>query len=371
MGLLPLVVLFLIRLSGGIEFQSVAVATPMLVTHGLSYADAGALLGAFVLPGIVVTVPAGMLAQRFGDRWVLAGGLLLMALGGGLLSVAPGFPTMLLARVLSGIGGVAVVMLTIKMAADRYARSTALAVVITAWPAGMAVGLLVLGPLPVLAGWRATLAFGSLPALCALPLVALLASVRSHDAVAGTTHVTAPNRGFIALAASAWSLLNAALAVMAGFLPAYLISVGDAPKIAGAKASIAIWSAAAIPLGGVLADLFIGRTPAVVGGTLLTAAMFCITPAVGGAVPALLALGTAFAIAPAPLTAQVGQATPSGARAIVFGWYSGAAFLGMTIAPWLAGIMRDLTGQPAAPLLFAAALMLGVLPLYAAFLRAR
>jgi MFS family permease len=372
-GLLPLVALFLIRVAGGFQFQAVAVATPMLVAHGLSYAQTGALLGAFVLPGIIVTVPAGVLAQRFGDGRVLAGGLLLMALGGLLTAAAPGFPAMLAARVLSGIGGVAILMLLIKMTADRYAGpmlSTASGIIVTSWPAGIAVCLVALGPFASLLGWRGTLAVSGLPALVALGLLPFTGPGQGRHA-SPIAHAASPPPAFVALAASTWGAFNASMAVMVGFLPAYLVSVGLSPARAAAMASVAVWTqAVALPFGGYLADRFIGQAVAVIGGMALMAALLCAIPMVDGTVPALVALGLAFAIAPGPLTAQVGLATPPAARAVVFGWYSGTAFLGMTVGPWIAGIIRDATGDAAAPLLFAAMLALMMLPLYGGFRRA-
>ncbi len=74
-------------------------------------------------------------------------------------------------------------------------------------------------------------------------------------------------------------------------------------------------------------------------------------------------------MAPGPLTAQVGQATPAAARAVVFRWYSAGSYAAMTISPWLAGELRDSTGDARAPLFFAAALSLVVLIPYTAVLR--
>jgi MFS-type transporter involved in bile tolerance (Atg22 family) len=82
----------------------------------------------------------------------------------------------------------------------------------------------------------------------------------------------------------------------------------------------------------------------------------------GGA--AMIALGLLFSLAPGPLTAEVGQAIPARMRAVVFGWYSGASYAAMTVAPWLAGWLRDATGAPSAPLLLAAALSLAAVGAY-------
>jgi MFS family permease len=80
-------------------------------------------------------------------------------------------------------------------------------------------------------------------------------------------------------------------------------------------------------------------------------------------------LGLACALAPGPLTAQVGHATPAAARAVVFGWYSAGSYAAMTVSPWIAGVLRDASGDARAPLFFAAALSLGILVPYAVVLR--
>ena len=62
------------------------------------------------------------------------------------------------------------------------------------------------------------------------------------------------------------------------------------------------------------------------------------------------------------------RSVPPAFRASVFGWYSGGSYLGLAIAPWMAGPLRDATGS-AAPLLFGGALMLAMWPAYLWFRR--
>ncbi len=370
---LPLLALFLIRLTPAIAFQSAAVAAPLLGRSlGLDHAQLGSILGAFTLPGIVVSVLAGMLARRIGDRAVVVGSLVLVAIGAALAGLANGYAGLIGARVLGGIGGVASLMLLIKMVTDRYAGpwlSTASAIIISSWPLGLAVGLLLLGPVPALFGWRATLAAAGVPVLLALLLVPL-----AGDAPATTTGPAAPAvlppRCFLLGAILSWSLMNGVLVTMIGFLPSYFVSLGRTIDAAAAATSLIVWVPAfAIPLGGLLADRVIGRRTAVVIGVTATGALLVAIPATGGPAVLLALIGLAFSIAPGPLTAQVGQATAPGARAIVFGWYSAGSYTAMTLAPWIAGWLRDVTGDPAAPLLFAAGLSFGVLLPYALVVR--
>jgi MFS family permease len=114
----------------------------------------------------------------------------------------------------------------------------------------------------------------------------------------------------------------------------------------------------------------VGRPAAVIGGAVVTALLFVAVAASGGNGVVVLLLGASFALSPGALTAQVGEATPPAYRAGVFGWYSGGSYLGLAIAPWMAGWLRDATASAAAPLLFGAALMLALWPAYLWFRRA-
>jgi CP family cyanate transporter-like MFS transporter len=251
--------------------------------------------------------------------------------------------------------------------------STATSMVIVSWPAGMAASLVVMGPLAASGpdGWRWAFALSGLPALLALALVPMTGAphAAAHPTTAAAAARPAPGWQMIAAASLCWSLLNAGIAVMAGFLPDYLISTGMADAPAANFASLASWAfAAATPFGGLVADRLVGRPAAVIGGAVVTGVLFAAVVGSGGNGVVVILLGASFALSPGALTAQVGEATPPAFRASVFGWYSGGSYLGLAIAPWMAGALRDATGS-AAPLLFWAALMLAMWPAYLWFRR--
>jgi predicted MFS family arabinose efflux permease len=58
---------------------------------GMNYSEIGLFTGMYGLLAIALSIPAGMLAKRFGERKMLSGGLLVVALGLLLLSQAPHF----------------------------------------------------------------------------------------------------------------------------------------------------------------------------------------------------------------------------------------------------------------------------------------
>ena len=87
---LMLAVLFLARTAMALQFQTVASVGPFLMRRALAidFAALGALIGLYMLPGIVIALPGGLLGQRFGAKRVLLVGLALMAVGGALMGFA-------------------------------------------------------------------------------------------------------------------------------------------------------------------------------------------------------------------------------------------------------------------------------------------
>ena len=74
-----------VRLSAGFQFHAVAVVAPLLVPAlGLSYTEVGSLIGAYVLPAVLLSIPGGLVIQRFGDRRVLLASLALCVVGAAL-----------------------------------------------------------------------------------------------------------------------------------------------------------------------------------------------------------------------------------------------------------------------------------------------
>ena len=120
-----------------------------------------------MLPGIVIALPGGMLGQRFGAKRVVLVGLALMAIGGVVMGLSASFAAAAAGRLISGTGAVLLTVLVAKMVTDWFAGReivTAMAISIASWPFGLAVGLVVYGPLAGSVGWSAIMHLG---ALCA------------------------------------------------------------------------------------------------------------------------------------------------------------------------------------------------------------
>jgi len=111
-----LCVLFLARTALGYSYQSVASVSPLLVDDlALSFAEIGALIGFFGLPGMFVALPGGLLGKRFGDVKVAVGGLALMALGGFVMALATEYGLASVGRLFMGIGAVTMTVVLVKL----------------------------------------------------------------------------------------------------------------------------------------------------------------------------------------------------------------------------------------------------------------
>ena len=103
---LILAVLFIARFALGYQFQSAGSVAPFLQPAlKIDYAEVGLLIGAFMLPGVAISVPSGILAQRFGDKNIVAAGMVLMIVGGLLTGVGEVYAVLFAGRLLSGLGG--------------------------------------------------------------------------------------------------------------------------------------------------------------------------------------------------------------------------------------------------------------------------
>ena len=120
-----LAVLFAARAATGFQFQSVGSTAPMLMQDlAIDYSEIGMLLGAYLLPGVIVAFPTGVLGQRFRDKTLGLVGLLLMAASAAVLGAAEGFAIALVARIIGGVGATIVALVATKMkdASHRVSR---------------------------------------------------------------------------------------------------------------------------------------------------------------------------------------------------------------------------------------------------------
>jgi MFS family permease len=378
---LALAVLTAARTSMGFQFQSLASAAPPLVADlGLGYAEVGSLIGLYFLPGVALALPGGLLGRRFGDTRVVALGLALMAAGGALAGLAGGYGTLAAARLVSGLGAVLLNVLMAKMVADWFAGREvvlAMAVFVNSFPIGVGLALLALGGLAEGLGWRAALHATAAAAGAALLLVALAYRPHPNDGGPGSAAAAAPGgagrisrreAALACLAGAIWGVYNGCFSITFAFAPLLLIGTGLAPGGAGSLVAVATWlSVASVQAGGLAAQRWGHRTALLLTGTIGWGLGLLLLPAVAAPVPVLLAIGLLLGLPVGVVMALPAEALRPQSRATGMGLFYTGLYVGHAALPPVAGWLLDLSGSPAAPLAFAGALVLSVVPMYAAF----
>ena len=118
---LMLIVIFLARLAMGFQFQSVASSASILASEfGFSYAQIGTLIGLFLIPGIVVAIPGGLVTRLATDKMLLLSGAAMLCLGAVLMGVSTSPGWLFCGRMLGGVGGVLFNIIMTKMVSDWF-----------------------------------------------------------------------------------------------------------------------------------------------------------------------------------------------------------------------------------------------------------
>ncbi|MEE8394655.1 MAG: MFS transporter, partial [bacterium] len=365
-----LALLFFARASMAMQFQSVPPIVPFLLKElGINYAQAGLLIGLFMTAGIFLALPGGLLGQRLGGRALLLAGLAAMTAGAVLFGSATGFPPAFAGRLLGGIGVALLNVQTTKITAEWFGEkeiSTAMGILLTAWPLGIALALSTLGFVAEAYSWRAAIHITAAFSGSALLLIGLLYRDRpapaAQSAPAGHAPLWAISRrelGLVLTAGMAWLLPNAGFIIFLSFTPVLLAAGGMPFSQAVFTTGLVSWiSLASVPLGGWLADRSGRVNLAVVVSFALCAGAVWSLPLGGSVLPAVATFGIALGGWPGAIMGLPAQALSPAGRGTGFGLFYTVYYVGMAILPPFAGWLHDATRGAAAPVLLAGGLLI-------------
>ena len=176
------VVLFLMSLAhalGSLAALAVAPLAPFLVDGlRLSRVEIGLFLPAVYLGGVLMSLPAGSLTERYGVGRPLVGGLVLIAGAMGLTVIAPFVPLLLAILIIAGFGFGMLNPTTGRAIYDWFPareRGLAMGVKQAGLTLGGIVSALLLPPIALLLGWRVAVLLGA-----ALSLVTALLVISTY-----------------------------------------------------------------------------------------------------------------------------------------------------------------------------------------------
>jgi predicted MFS family arabinose efflux permease len=361
-----LTIAFLARVGIGFQFISVAALMPQMQAElQLSLSEIGVLLGIFMVAGVFLSLPGAMIANRLGDRFTLQLGLSALVLAAVALAASGTFVPALAGRILGGVGAVLITVTAAKILTDWFAGrelATAMGVLGTAWPVGIALGLSVLPFIDAWQNWQSAMyATAIMPAL-AVVLVALFPTASPADEVPATASVprlwSIRTREFwiIVVAALAWPLMSSGgYVVFSSYAPGLLIGQGIAQTTANLTISLLSWLIiVTIPIGGYFADRS-GKGDGIFwAGCLVAAAAIAMVP-FAGAVQFWVILSAALGFTVGPVMALPGTLLPPASRATGFGIFYTIYYLGTVCMPTAAGWLLDTTGSASIVIWYSAA----------------
>jgi CP family cyanate transporter-like MFS transporter len=87
----------------------------------LTYAQGGLLMSLFALPGIAISIPAGMLTDRYGQKTIGITCFALMIVGTAIFASGNSLPVLILGRVVAGAGALTILVLAPQLLAQWFA----------------------------------------------------------------------------------------------------------------------------------------------------------------------------------------------------------------------------------------------------------
>src|SRR5207248_4169783 len=369
-----LAILFAARAATGFQFQSVGASALMLMRAlAMDYSEIGLLIGSYLLPGVVVALPAGLVGQRFQEKTLGLAGLALMAISAVALSCSENFAAALVARTIGGVGATIVVLVATKMTTDWFdSREIVLAMSIlqVSWPFGAMLALPIQAFVAQSWGWPAVMMSAAFCAGAALIAFAFVSPSAQASHAATTDRAKLPTAALlpVTIAGVAWGAMNLACVLFFSYAPLLMAARGSSPTLAASLTSLAIWlTILAIPAGGYLVHR-LRRPIAAIAVCALTAAC-ALTLFVAGSYPTIGCL--MFGVAVGPLSGAIlslpAQVLNPGQRSLGFGVFYTCFYVLMAAGPPAVGRLQDLWQSPAAGLIAAAALLVAAVPLSLSF----
>jgi predicted MFS family arabinose efflux permease len=350
-------VAYLCSLAFAITMQSVPpILSLVMAEFKLSYAQGGLLMSFFALPGIVISIPAGMLADRYGQKTIGIISFAFVIAGTAIFASGSSLTMLALGRVVSGVGAITLVVLAPQLLAQWFAgreMGIAMGVLNTAMSLGTILSLNFLSMLGENLGWRASAWLSA-----AVPLIALVIFIFLFASAPGTSQrIRSKGESFLQgirltgisiwIIGIAWMLFNAAVISLFTFTPDFLQGSGLSIASAGLVTSAVMWPALLLsPIVGYVIDkIDRKRSIIAIGGLALSILIVMIPTATSWILALMLLVGVAQTLVPAPIFALPTEVTSPERSGLGFGIISTCLNLGIVAGPVAVGVIRDVTGS--------------------------
>jgi predicted MFS family arabinose efflux permease len=355
--------LFLVRTTMAFQFESVAAIGPVLQRQfNVGLPDIGMLIGLYLLPGVVIALPGGAIGRALGDKRTVLVGCAIMFVGNVIMAFSDLWAAQVGGRLLTGIGGVVLNVVSSKMVADWFAEreiATAMALFLNSWPFGIAIALLALPPLGVAEGYKAVFFLAAdLVGAAALLLAFVYKDRILEDIPKDGPRMERQTILLVTLAGLIWGLFNTAIAMIFSFGINVLLEQGWGITSSGSAISLVLWlTIFTVPLGGFTADRVRSKGVLIAASTLLAALLMFAASRTSYTLAVLIAFGLICGFPAGAMMALPASVLKPQNRAGGMGIFFTIFYLTMSLGPVIAGRLAGYTGRAATALDFGAVLL--------------
>jgi len=321
----------------------------------ITYAQAGSLMGLFMLPSIFLSIPGGLLLDRFGSKNVGTIAILILIIGIGINLTSESYFLFGFGRLIAGVGGAALSIVIPKVIASWFhdrELGLSMGVFNTAFPLGTILSLNFMGIIAHRFNWKIPMWIGFAFGLIALFLFLFFYRSRKKDQELSIKHVplyrVLKEAGVrIWLLGLSWALFDGALMSFCTYAPNYFESQGLDISRAGLISSFPMWGSIFLaPFAGYLMDRFQRKWLFVVTGCGCIAILLLLIPKLLNHVVMLsILIGIFTAVIPTAIFAYTPDILPERMMGFGFGVLGTSIGIGISLSTYIVGVLRDITGN--------------------------
>ncbi len=352
-----LTMVYLSILSFALLFQSIPPILPLISQEmGLTYAQSGLLMGLFALPGLFLSLFGGYLSDRYDMRTLGGICFLLMIVGNLWVGFGKEFWVLGTGRILAGAGAFCLSVLLPKILSQWFiGRELGLAMGIynTGIPLGSVICFGLFGKIGLSWGWRLPVQWVGVY----LFLVSILflrvyrlpsPSVMKHQNRLGFYRSLKEMGAPIWWISLSWLWFNAGFVSFATFSPAFFIQKGLTLQQSGYLIGIPLLGSLLLsPPTGYIVDRFKHQEWLIGIGGLTLSFLTIFFNFSSSFLFLVILMGIFSALVPSPIYSLPPEILKQEKVGLGFGILSTSSSLGLFIAPYLVGKVRDTTGSHA------------------------
>lgn len=352
-----LAVSFLLMLTFAISLQSLPPIFEKIAEDiSFSNSQAGILMGAYAIPGIFFPLLIAFLASKYNKKSIILIFLLILILGLIAFSMSGTFPTLLLTRLVTGIGATALVVLApllITMFFGEKNIGIAMGVFNAAVPSGTVIAANLFGVLGERMHWRSIIL--SIAAFVAIVLGLVIFTLSlPKDSESGETEMSLKesSKGLFTnvglwLLAAIWMLGNAQLLSYVTFAPQYFQTTGMSVQRAGLFTSFIMFVSIFLsPVVGIIIDKTGWKKRLLLMGSIIMGISFILISNGSFGLPIwAITLGIGFSAIPVFVFSMLPEIVKPHQMGMGLSIITIASNIGIALGPIVFGFLLDRTGE--------------------------